>query len=658
MTARNLILILLIGLAQLSDAQEEVLSPRIANYEIDLVADVDEKKIRASEILIWKNPGSTPVNTLQFHLYYNAFKNTKSTFMKERGLLSLLNPSEDGQCGWAYLQINDIKDEAGNDLTASMKFIQPDDDNIDDQSVLEVTLATPVQPGQSIKVFLNWESKIPNIMPRTGYNKEFYFMAQWFPKVGVYETKGMRGAAADGWNCHQYHSSGEYYADFGNYKVSMTVPSNYIVGSSGELTEKKELGAQTKWTYEVNDVIDFTWTMSPHFVIAEKQWKHVHIKLLTYPEHVHFQEVYLQTAINALSYLDEHLGKYPYPTLTIVDPPIHGIFTGGMEYPTLISTFGFSFIPEGIKIAETLIVHEFVHQYFMQMVATHEVEEPWMDEGFTTYWEGKIMDHFEGADCSAVNFCGIKIGNAQYNRAEFLGSGNTQVAPGNTMSWKFEHGGYGDIAYNKTAMWLKTLEGLVGAETMNELMRTYFERWKFKHPNGQDFINVVNEIVRKNHGDKFGENLDWFFDQVLYGTQACDYKVASINNREKVGAAGFIEDLENCDRQEMDENIIESSVILNRIGDMTLPIEVKINFEDGTSILEEWDGISRTHEFKYEGSKEIVSAEIDPDHKIDMDTYLVNNSLTTKEQTTGIRKYLVKFMVTMQHVMQSLTAFI
>ena len=658
MKTRNIIFIFLISLTQILVAQETPLSPRIANYEIDLVADIETKKINASEILTWKNPGSTPVTTLQFHLYYNAFKNSNSTFMRERGFGGLIDPSADGQCGWGWLNINEIKDEAGNDLSNSMKFIQPDDDNEQDQSVMEVTLATPVLPGESIKVFLDWESKIPKIMPRTGYNKEFYFMAQWFPKVGVYETKGMRGAEADGWNCHQYHSSGEYYADFGNYKVSMTVPQNYIVGSSGELIEKKEIGNQTKWTYQVDDVIDFTWTMSPHFVVAEKQWKHVHIKLLTYPEHVNFQETYLQTAVNALSYLDEHLGKYPYPTLTIVDPPIHGIFTGGMEYPTLISTFGFSFIPDGIKIAETLIVHEFVHQYFMQMVATHEVEEPWMDEGFTTYWEGKIMDHFEGADCSAVNFAGVKIGNAQYNRAEFLGSGMTQVAPGNTMSWKFKHGGYGDIAYNKTAMWLKTLEGLVGFETMDELMRTYFQRWKFKHPCGQDFIDIVNEVVTKNHGDKFGPNLDWFFNQVLYGTQACDYKIASINNREKSGAAGFIDNFENCDEQVLNERIIESSVILNRIGDMTLPIEVKINFDDGTSVLENWSGLERTHEFSYEGTKSIISAEIDPDHKIDMDTNLVNNSLTTKNQTTGIRKYLVKFVVSMQHIMQSLTAFI
>ena len=636
------------------------LSPKIASYEIDLVLDVDDKKVRADQKLFWKNPSETPVSELQFHIYYNAFKNTESTFMKDRGVFEgLLSDALAKGCGWAKTEILEMIDEDGNDLVDNMTYIQPDDDNTADQTVLRVVLDKPVQPGEIDTFQMKWVANVPKIMPRTGYNKDYYFMVQWFPKVGVYELAGSRYAEQDQWNCHQYHSTGEYYSDFGDYKVSIDVPADYVVGASGLLKEKNENGDRAVWTYEVEDVIDFAWTTSPHYSVLKDEWKDVQIKLLTYSNHEHCAPRFFQSMKNVLEFMDEHVGEYPYPSITIVDPPIHGLYTGGMEYPTLISALSFCFFPQGVRTPEILVTHEFIHQYFMQMVATHEVEEPWMDEGFTTYFESRVMNKYYGEYNSTIEFAGIKVGNAEFNRIEYLSSSNPKIAAGNTKSWEYKHGGYGTIAYNKTGMWLKTLEGLIGVETMDELMKTYFERWKFKHPCGRDFTSIVNEVVKKNHGDKFGENMDWFFDQVLYGTVECDYAIQSITNGKSVHPAGFVDD-EDCiplDVKKLKPGYT-SKLVLNRLGEMQLPVEVQINFEDGKSIMENWDGTDRSTEFVYQGDNKIVSAIIDPEKKIDMDKNFLNNSMAIEVQETGVRKYFINFLLAAQEALQSITALI
>ncbi len=642
---------------------QKPMSPRIANYQMDIKLNVEEKTLSGQTILNWRNPGSTEVAELQFHLYYNAFKNSESTFFKESdGIPDFFKETLINECGWSWSEIEKIRDQYGHDLSEGMEYIQPDDDNEEDQTVLRVLLAQPVLPGDSIEIAFEWKARIPKSMIRTGYNMDYYFFAQWFPKVGVYETAGTRFAKVDQWNCHQYHANGEYYSDFGVYEVNLNVPKGYVVGASGTLTKKEESDEREIWSFLAEDVIDFTWTTSPDFVVQETTWNDVEISLLTYPGHEHFAPRYFKTIKNAFEYLDEHVGKYPYKTLTIVDPPIHGLFTGGMEYPTLISSISVCFIPAGLKGTETLVTHEFIHQYFMQMVATHEQEEPWMDEGFTTYYEGRILDHYEGQHTSLADFLGVTIGNSEYNRAEFFGMKNPKIADQTYRSRDYVHGGYGPIAYNKTAIWMRTLEGLIGRKSFDEIMQTYFERWKFKHPGRQDFIDVVNEVVTNNHGAMFGEDMNWFFKQVVEGSDICDYSIASISNEKIAPKLGFVKNTNDCVRivegKESDQVLIRSRVVLNRLGEIILPVDIKINFENGESEWAYWEGKERSFEFSYIGPTKVISAEIDPQRKIHLDKNMLNNSLTTKSQNRGITKYWLQFMGTMQHFMEGLSIFI
>ncbi|MFT4666120.1 MAG: hypothetical protein ACI8YQ_004066 [Polaribacter sp.] len=619
----------------------------------------ETKEITGHQSLLWNNPSSDTIYELHYHLYLNAFKNSESTFMKERGLLSIAAIAQKDNCNWGWIELIDLKDQSGNDLTESMSYYQPDDDNSADQTVLRVQLAEPVLPYQSTTIEMDWITHIPKTMARTGYNRDFYFMAQWFPKVGVYEPAGMRFATKGQWNCHQYHSSGEYYADFGVYKVDISVPEDYVVGASGEMIKEIRKDGRAIYTYHVEDVIDFAWTTSPHFQVIEEEWKGIKMRLLSYEYNKHFASRYFTATKHAMDFFDEKIAPYPYPTLTIVNPPLHGIFCSGMEYPTLFTVVGNCILPKGVNTPEIIAIHEYTHQYFMQMVATNEQEEAWLDEGITNYYESRIMDLNYGEHRSTVDWMGITYGGMESNRNGFFGMPNPKVSPVATFSWKFKERSYHDMVYTKTAIVLQTLSGIVGLETMDDIMHSYFQRWKFKHPGGSDFIQVINEVVTKKHGNRFGEDMNWFFDQAIYGTELCDYRVSNISNDLQTEPFGILGTSEDCIApQEAEGNNYSSTVTVQRLEGMKIPVDVQVTFEDGTTLIENWDGQERSKTFYYEGNKKVMSAIIDPLRKIYLDKNFTNNSYTIAPQKTGIRKYAIQLMTWLQNSMQAVTIFI
>ena len=636
------------------------LSPRIANYDISLSLDTDKKIITGKEILNWENTSADTIKEMHFHLYLNAFSNNQSTWLKEAGGVpnhALAYEAEENI--WGYCEMQKIVDDKGNDLTPSLKFIRPEDDNEWDKTVAVITLAEPILPYTETTLNIDFVSKLPRAMVRTGYSKDYHFVVQWFPKVGVYEPAGVRCQEVGQWNCHQYHRSVEYYADFGVYKVAINVPSNYVVGASGQLIDKKEKEGRTTHTYYVEDVIDFAWTTCPHFKVINEDWEGVDIRVLIHPEHEHLAYRYINTITKTLDFFKRKFEKYPYPTLTIVVTPFHGVMTSSMEYPTLFSAPAIAHLPEGIRVPETLTVHEFVHQYFMQMVATNEQEESWLDEGMTNFYEGKVLDEIFGDQSGTIDLFDFRYGNIESNRTSYFGMNFPNIAPNSWKNWEFPAGTSHDIQYSKTTLWLKTLEGLVGQATFDEIMKRYFLKWKFKHPCGQDFIDVVNEIVPKNHGNKFGEDMNWFFDQVVYGTESCDYEIGFISHRKLFAPLGIVEDKNNpilLSEVEDSKSGLAASVLVYRSGEMKLPVEILVRFQDGTEVLENWDGKGRSIELKYD--KRIESAVVDPEKKIYIDENLLNNSHSRSPETTGIRKYVSKFMFWMQNVMQTMSAFV
>lgn len=647
----------------------EPLSPRIANYDITAELDPLERKIYGIEKLNWTNTSNDVITELQFHMYLNAFKNNQSTFMTEGGSRIGIRADDADENTWGYVDIKYIADEEDNDLSENMEYIQPDDDNEMDQTVLRVPLKKPLQPGEEINLEIKFTSKLPRLLARTGYAGDYYLVAQWFPKIGVYEYPGIRYATKGQWNCHQFHARSEFYADFGVYNVSLTLPKEYTVGATGSMVgDPRQEGAKQTWRFHAEDVIDFAWTASPRFEEIIDRWRHVKLKLYIQPEHKSLAKRYLQSAKESLEYFNNNLGKYPYPTLSIVDPSVEGIQSSGMEYPNFITGISFHNLPEGIRLVETVTVHEFGHQYFMMMLASNEFEESWLDEGFNTYYEGRCLDEYYGPKTSSIDVLGFNYGGAEGARIDYVGMNNPKIAENFRYVWEFKHGGYSDLAYNKTATWLKTLEGLVGIQTMDQIMKTYFERWKFKHPCATDFIAIVNEVVKKNHGDRFGEDMQWFFDQVLYGSDVCDYRVGAITNTKPRPKYGVFDDLDKWmswslaakEKEEVDEEKeevgpYESKVVLFRDGEVIMPQEILIHFEDGEEELILWDGKDRSFEIKRNREAKMQWVMLDPSKKIYMDRNFNDNSKTIEPNRGPIWKYASKFLVWLQNAMQSVT---
>jgi hypothetical protein len=635
---------------------KDPLSPRIANYKISVKLDTDQKMLTGKETLTWRNMSNDIVHELQFHLYLNAFKNTESTFMKEAGggLRGLKIP----EGGWGWLDVKSMKTAEGEDLRPRIEFIHPDDDNSKDQTVIRVPLTKPVRPKQSIQLNIDFVAKLPRIFARTGYYQNYYMVAQWFPKIGVYEAAGQRYAVKGQWNCHQFHANTEFYADYGVYDVDMTVPKDLVVGATGILQSVKENGDGTKTvSHHAEDVHDFAWTASPTYVDLSEQWRHVKIRVLMQPQRVHQAERYFQSAKAALEYFHNHVGLYPYPNLTIVDPAYGAMGAGGMEYPTLITAGSFWGIGTSLKFAELVTVHEFGHNYWYGLVGNNEFEEAWMDEGFNTYYETRIMDEVYGVKTSAIELPGFQSGDLESSRSSYAGMANPKIAPVFTHAWEFKQGGYGTLTYQKTAVFLTTLERMIGRTVMDTLMKTYFNRWKFKHPCARDFLATVNEIVPKFHGNKFGRDLNWYFDQVLYGTDVCDYALRYIANNEVNPIQGVVEregkkvTLEEKKDIET-KKLYDSRAVAIRLGEIKLPTSVLVHFDNGQEVREQWDGQSRWVEFKYRRPEKIVWATVDPDTVLVIDINWMNNSKTTEPPTPPIWKYTLKFLFWLQNAFQ------
>ena len=648
-----LLLSIFLPLAARQKPEHPQLSDRVVAYRIDVTLDMGKRQLHGTEELTWTNPSTDAVSELQFHLYMNAFKNSESTVMRELGGGY---PAE-----WGWITVRRMTDAAtGEDLTGRMTFIQPDDGNVNDETVFRVALPKPVRGRRAITLNIDFDVQMPTLIRRTGISRDFVMAGQWFPKMGVYEPANTRFAVQGQWNCHQFHSNTEFYADFGVYDVRITVPKDFVVGASGvQRSESVRTDGMKTLEFHAADVHDFAWTASPRFQVVEDHWRKVKIRLLTSEDRVgEISDRYIRSIKAALKYFENWLMPYPYEVITVVDPPLHGEAAVGMEYPTLI-TGGFAYrgLPSGIRMLEMVAIHEFGHQYWYGMVANNEFEEAFLDEGFNQYSEGRIMDHLFGKAGSVIDVGGARIGDAAMTREGYIGMSNPTSAPLATFAWKMPRGAYGSLTYMKTASVLRTLEGLVGTEVMDEIMRTYFDRWKFRHPCVRDFIAVVNEVTVKRHGERFGKDLNWFFDETFFGTGVCDYAATGIANTPIRTPRGIIDSTRVQQNGDAKNGKVDVRVTVGRAGEVKLPVDVRTRFEDGSVITETWDGQDRVKEYHYVSRSNAVSIEVDPDGKIPMDVKPANNSLSVSPSATPFTKAAVLIMHCFQDFMAACSLF-
>jgi hypothetical protein len=620
------------------------LSERTTGYKIDVKLDTDAKTVSGNMEAFWVNRSSDTVPDIRMHLYMNAFRSNRTTLYRESGG----SPGEkEKDLGW--IGIRSFRDKNNVDLMPRMEYISPDDGNREDKTVVRVLLPEPAKPGDTIFVNIDFETKLPSKIRRTGYSDNYYFVAQWFPKFGVYEPAGMRFVTKGGWNCHQFHANSEFYSNHSVYDVTVTLPANYVTGSGGILISETFNGEMKTQIFHAEDIVDFAWTAWPGYAEFKDKWNHVNITLLIPKDRINQVERQFTAVKHALEYLTENVGPFPWSHLTFVDPPSKGSGAGGMEYTTIFTSMSSNVMPPFFYLPEMVTVHEFGHAYFMGILASNEFEEPWLDEGVNSYWEERIMDNYYGSNSGLMNHKLLKISDKTSARLAYTMSSSRQTISNNEYSWNYPHGTYGMMSYQKTATWLNTLTGIVGEETMNNVFREYYRKWAFKHPSGRDFVNVVNEVVKRDHGDKFGNDMNWFFDQTLYGSAICDYKVSGISNRKYRKPEGKTDSVDTVIAEwPVTDSLYTATAQLERIGDMMLPVDVLIHFTNGDEILENWDGKARYKDFTYTGYREIEWVKIDPEFKNRMDVNYVNNSMTEEPQKAPLHRIVNKILAFVQ----------
>jgi len=629
------------------------LSPRLTGYDINATLVPGKHIVTGTLKAYWINPSNADVSEAMLHMYMNAFKSNKTDMCTEGGW------SAAGKDGYGWIRIKAIYDKKGNDLLGKIHYVQPDDSNVSDETVLKVDLPYPVKPADTLWLNITFETKLQSPIQRSGFKDDFYFVGQWFPKFGVYETAGMRQRPADGWNCHQFHANSEFYSNHSVYNVSVTMPGNYVAGSGGKLMNEIKNNDGTKTiTWRAEDIVDFAWTAWPGYKVFADKWHNVDITFLTSEPRLEQVDRQISSLKNALEYLDQNVGPFPWPHVTFVDPPTIGQGAGGMEYTTLFTSESGDKVPEGFHMPEMVTVHEFGHAYFMGIMASNEFEEPWLDEGVNTFWEQRIMDHYYGGGYGLIAFPFIRCTDVGFSRIQYVPEKNRSVATNDLWSWNYPHGTYGFMSYAKTSLWLQTLQGLIGEETMNHVFREYYRRWAFRHPSGRDFIAVVNDVVKQDLGDKYGPDMNWFFDQVLYGSGVCDYSVSGISNRKITCYRGAVIEGDSVRFEKPDrkaDTVTRSVVKLERPGDVIIPVDVLVHFDNGDEVREQWDGKARTKDFTYEGKHEIQWAKIDPDNKVPLDVNLVNNSYTLKNNKKAARRMTDKYVSLMQLMISIIT---
>lgn len=640
-------------------------SPRNASYAIDVRLDPATRTLKGQEVLTWRNISRATATELQFHLYYNAWRNTASTWLREQQLAGGDVPDR-READWGWIDVTAVRLPAGNgppvDLTSRKRFIAPDDGNRDDRTVLAVPLPQPVAPGQTITVQIEWTSRVPRTFARTGAVGDYFFLAQWFPKIGVLEDTG--------WNCHQFHAGTEFFADYGVYDVRITVPSGWVVGATGKLVERREGGDGTATHHHrQEDVHDFAWTASPHYLERRARFEHprlppVDIRLLLQPEHADQAERHFEATRAALRYYGEWYGAYPYGHVTVVDPAWQS-GAGGMEYPTLFTSGTRWLAPRDVTQPEGVTIHEAGHQFWYGLVANNEFEHAWLDEGLNTFSTARAIERAIGAKYHSERFFGgfvpwvhrdLPVSRAtDGNRLSgYRGAAESDVPA--TPSFRYFPGTGGAITYNKTALWLHTLERHLGWPALQRIMSTFFQRWQFRHPKPEDFFAVANEVSR--------QDLTWFFDQVYRSSNVFDYGVQDLRSAEVLPPIGYVDPLPSAPagrttRLEGRIAMHRTEVVVRRYGEATFPVDVVTVFENGERARERWDGQDRWKLYVYERRSPAVSAQVDPQRVLLLDVNYTNNSRTLKPRARpAATKWMLKWLMWVQDLMLTHALFI
>jgi hypothetical protein len=648
---------------------EPTLSDRVVAYQIHASLDPIKHTVDGSEKLTWRNRSDRPIKTVYFHLYLNGFESSGSTFFSEKNRPGFDFRSDvgikDGQ--WGHIEVRSIAQAGQN---AQMSFVHPDNGPASDHSVLRVDLPTVVAPGASTTLDIGFFDQLPRVIARTGYFGTFHLVGQWFPKIGVLELPGERGATEVRWNVHEFHLNSEFYADYGTFDAYLTVPKGYVVGATGEeISPPVETGGAVTHHFAQDDVHEFAWTadnrtatpLEGSYVGAGSPT--VKVKVLYPPEYASNAAPVLKATIDSLAFFSQTLGPYPYKTVTAVIPPYNAGEAGGMEYPTFFTADHVSDVtPNTFNsfLLDFVTIHEFGHGYFYGILGSNEFEEPMLDEGMNTYWDTRML---------AARHQDIHLTTPGWRRVgveslltphEFdrFGAGINRPAEGvGENSWNRLSSSSYETVYDRTALIMDDLQQHLGTEVMDKAMMAYYERWKFRHPSIAD--------LRESLADSSGQRaaVEASFNQNVYAATLFDDSVEVLDSSEVLPMPGtefvggkWVEQTQD----QVDASIKKTReawkkshpgadeetgpypyrtiVTLGRRG-APMPETLLVRFADGSTETVQWNDDHRWQRYMWVKPVRAISADLDPDKDHLLDANRLNNSRVTDQEVAASSRY-------------------
>ena len=595
---------------------------KVVDYTFRVSFTPESHRVTGEETILWKNTSDAPVGELLFHLYMNAFRNDDSTFFRESsgGVKTtplFVTPDDPGWVDVGGVTIDGLPE-------AKRAFVQPDDGNRKDRTVLSLTLKRPVPPGATAKIIVHFTTKLPRfvVRSRAGYAKDFFFFGQWFPKLGVLEKGGR-------WNCHQYHGNSEFYADYGDFTLELTLPQDYTLASTGVLQSLRVNGKRKTLLVRGERVHDFAWAAYPRFRIFRKRVRlpslgvDTEVLLYTYNNERWAREKYMDALSWGLEFSARRFGPYPYKTFTVVDPPPEASGCAGMEYPTLITGGRVpSFLgPLTGRVVEMVAFHEFMHQYFYGMIGSNEFEQAWLDEGFTQFCEIVGMDERYGPG-SLFRAGPLFLGDR--DSAVLSMNSESLLDPIDTPSWRFSNGGsYAFNSYQRMGLVLFTLKNLAGEEPFWKAMRGYYQRYRFSHPRGRDFIAHM--------GESLGAWAASFLTGAVQENGWVDYRVDRVYSAPRRPSSGLFESGFSPGKapakkgEKSSGTLYDNFISLYRFGTLELPVSVTALFANGSQRVFSWEGSGKGKRFFFTSSSPLSRVVVDPEGKILLDRDRRNN---------------------------------
>ena len=560
------------------------LSRRSVRYDIQATLVPRARTVRGKLTVQLVNTARVPLGEVRFHLYLNAFAGPDTLFMRRsRGKLRL-SSADPGSPGW--IRVRRVR--RGEDLQEQRL--------LHDKTVMQVKLGHAVPPGGKVELRLEFTSRLPRVFARTGHAGDFFMVGQWYPKIGFLRSDGT-------WDCRPFHPHEEFFGPFGTYRVTLELPHRYRVGATGVLLGQELRGEIKSLRFAAADVHDFALAAWPHFTERWSRVGQVRVRLLSVPGRDANGGRLLRELTQSLQLLQRWFGPYPYSQLTVVDVPTAALGAAAMEYPTLFTTWMPWFFPAGVRAGEHIVVHELVHQYFQGLVASNEVEHPWLDEGVTSYVTGLIMDQLHGEDRAMVDLLGVRWSTLNKERLRVAGRKAQPVARAarHYSSWS----SYGRAVYARAYLMLRTVESLVGRRRMISMLGRYARRFTFGHPASRD---LQLALVAGSSGAR-RPTVAALLHQVLHQGGEASWSV-------------------ECKPHE---------VVIRRLGAVKLPLTLTTTSASGGRQQRTWSGQESSVTYRIPG---LTGARLGPPGRLALDPHPLDDACTTTAQHSNAARRL------------------